>query len=976
MLRLSPIRTLLAIALLMAGVRGFGQVSAPAQIQNIQAHTEQDKVRVEISLTSVVQPSLITAVNPDRLVLDLPGTISEVRQKHVGVNRLGVKDVRFGLNAASPPVTRVVVDLDAVHSYSLSAEGTKIVLTITGTVQEAAKPPRRVPAAAATAPFGGMFRKKPELPSVQADRQVTLPPRPTDHPPAWEPGTGSAKSSSGSTTAGKFGDATVSAAHPKLGSLQSTTVYPSAEVASGTTSAAAIPEAGIVKPEGVVPVPTPANARAAVSTGSFQAASSSGGTSTTGVSPVEAAVKVAPSVAPASSEIALAAKSLTRTSPLAPALVVAAAPPPPVVATRLVPEAVPAEKSVPDKVVPEKVAQGAEKASPLVAKAKPATSAATVGGAGAVSTGGAAPTGALSANVPASAEGALSPDLAAAVEAGKIIEGTSPTTSFKVKHVAAGAAYLDGGRSSGLSEGMKLVIRDDSIKATSDNPDAPDPRVVAELEVVSVAETSAVTEIKSPKRPVKPGDLAYLSAEDEAALVTKRTLSSTRKYPMVLSFTEGDPLDEEVRVELPRPPQPSVNRTRLRLGIDYGGILDHGSAGLTSTQVGFSTRVDITRIGGTFWNLNGFWRGRMTQRSSKGQPTLQDLINRTYQISFSYQNPQSAWVAGFGRLFLPYATSLDTLDGGYFGRRFGHRATAGFFGGSTPDPTSWNYAPGRRMAGGFANFEGGSYEGFHYFSTTGGAASTLNGQFDRPFVFFENSFSYKRLLSLYSAVQADNPPGTPAVAAKPPNPAIPANPGPGAGLSRAFLTFRVQPVSRLSFDANYNYFRDVPAFDPSIPLVLLEKYLFQGVSFGVRAEVVKNVTLYTTLGESSRSGDKKNSLNQTYGATWNQIFHTGLRSDAHYSKFDSAFGAGSYESVSVSRSLMEGSRLEVQLGQQSFLSPIGGATNTKFMNSMFDMNISRHYLLQGGITLNRGNIQNYDQWFFGLGYRFDNREKK
>ena len=78
----------------------------------------------------------------------------------------------------------------------------------------------------------------------------------------------------------------------------------------------------------------------------------------------------------------------------------------------------------------------------------------------------------------------------------------------------------------------------------------------------------------------------------------------------------------------------------------------------------------------------------------------------------------------------------------------------------------------------------------------------------------------------------------------------------------------------------------------------------------------------------------------------------------------------------MSRSLMEGSRLEVQLGQQSFLSPIGGTTNTKFMNSTFDMNISRHYLLQGGITLNRGNIQNYDQWFFGLGYRFDNREKK
>ena len=918
MLRLSTIRSFFAAGLLWSLAGVAGPVSAQiqsAQIQNVQARTEQDKVRVEITLTSPVQPSLITAVNPDRLVLDLANTASDVRQRHIPVNSLGVKVVRIGLNSANPPVTRVVVDLDAVHAYSLSADGKKIVLTITAIRQASAKTlPRRLPAPAASAPFGGIFHKKTDLPSMQADRQVTLPPPPTEHAPAWEPGNSGTNSGSNSAvkSPGTFGDATVSAAHPKLGSLQTTTVYPSAQAAStqAPQSASTMVESAVVKAVGTSVSAAPANATA---------------------SPVP----VVPPSAPASTEIALAARSVPKMNPTWPALVAGLAPPAP----------------LPEEKVGTPVA---------VAKAEPAKIESSVA-AGAAS---------------GTPDAALSPEVAAAVEAGKIIEGTSPTTAFKVKHVAAGAAYLDGGRSSGLTEGMKLVIRDDRIKATTDNPDAPDPRVIAELEVVSVAETSAVTEIKTPKRPVKPGDLAYLSAEDEAALVTKRTLSSTRKYPMVMSFTEGDPLDEEVRAELPRPPQPSVNRTRLRLGLDYGGIRDHSSAGLTSTQIGFSTRADITRIGGTYWNLNGFWRGRLTQNSSKGQPTLQDLLNRTYQISMTYQNPQSQWVAGFGRLFLPWATSLDTLDGGYFGRRFGHRATAGVFGGSTPDPTSFNYAMGRRIAGGFVNFEGGSYEGFHYFSTTGGAAATLNGQFDRPFVFFENSFSYKRLLSLYSAVQGDSPPGTPAVPAKPPNPAVPATAGPGPGLSRAFLTFRVQPVARLSFDANYNYFRDVPAFDPQlVGTGLLDKYLFQGASFGVRAEVIRNVTLYTTLGESARTGDKKNSLNQTYGVVWNQIFHTGLRSDVHYSKFDSSFGAGTYESFSMSRSLIEGSRLEVQMGKQSFISPIGGATNTKFVNSTFDMNLSRHYLLQGGVTVNRGNIQNYDQWFFGLGYRFDNREK-
>ena len=76
-------------------------------------------------------------------------------------------------------------------------------------------------------------------------------------------------------------------------------------------------------------------------------------------------------------------------------------------------------------------------------------------------------------------------------------------------------------------------------------------------------------DIHTPKRDVKAGDLAYLSAQDEQSLVQQNTLSATRKYPTVISFTEGDTLDEEARVQFPRPPMPSVNRARGRIGFDY-----------------------------------------------------------------------------------------------------------------------------------------------------------------------------------------------------------------------------------------------------------------------------------------------------------------------------------------------------------------------------------------------------------------------
>jgi hypothetical protein len=240
--------------------------------------------------------------------------------------------------------------------------------------------------------------------------------------------------------------------------------------------------------------------------------------------------------------------------------------------------------------------------------------------------------------------------------------------------------------------------------------------------------------------------------------------------------------------------------------MDYSSIVSRGSAGAgaSSSQVGVVFRANISRIFGSYWNLSGYWRGRVTQNSPAGQQSIKDLINRTYHLSMTYDNPNSRFVAGFGRLYLPWANSLDTLDGGYFGIRFSPVVTGGVFAGSTPDPTSWSYSPDRRIAGTFINFTGGSYDGIRYSSTSGFAMNTIKWKSDKPFVFFENSISYRQLISVYSSQQADNPKsveGTTRI---------------GNGISRSFVTVRISPSQRISFDINHNYFRDVPTYDPRL----------------------------------------------------------------------------------------------------------------------------------------------------------------
>ena len=558
---------------------------------------------------------------------------------------------------------------------------------------------------------------------------------------------------------------------------------------------------------------------------------------------------------------------------------------------------------------------------------------------------------------------AIEPDIPAALA----LRATHPDfrTAFRIKYVAAGAAYLDGGRGAGLAEGMKLVVRDTPTGSVVAAADGNADDVVAELEVTSVAEASAVSDIHTPKRDVKPGDLAYLSAQDEQSLVQQSTLSATRKYPTVISFTEGDTLDEEARVQVPRPPMPSVNRARGRFGFDYMGTQFHGATGGTNTSLGLVARIDMTRIGGTYWNATGYWRGSLTANNYSGESTLQDLINRTYHIGMTYDNPNSAWVAGFGRMYLPWATSLDTIDGGYFGRRMGHGSTVGIFAGSTPDPTSWSYSPNRRIAGSFVNFEGGSYDDFRYSSTSGVALSTLSWKIDRPFVFFENSISYKRYVSLYDSMQIDSPVGTTAGSS------------PGPGIGQNFLTLRIQPHERIEFDANYSSFRDLPTFDTTlIQTGLLDKYLFQGLSGGVRLEVLKQVWLYTNLGKSNSTGDSKSSLNELYGVTFSRLPWVHIRADGHYAHFNSSFGSGDYKAVSLSRSLNDNFRLELLGGEQNFVSTLSNNTKSKFITSNLEMNFGAHYFLQGGFTVSRGVSQDYDQWLFTLGYRFDTRRAR
>jgi hypothetical protein len=537
---------------------------------------------------------------------------------------------------------------------------------------------------------------------------------------------------------------------------------------------------------------------------------------------------------------------------------------------------------------------------------------------------------------------------------------------FRIKYVTGDSVYLAAGRNLGIEEGMKLsVVKPPPDGAIDNGVRFRGQEHVAELQVISVADSSSVCEILGTSGELRVGQIAFLTVDSLKERRETENAEEADKYPIVVGFTYGDPLDDEVRQaqEKKTIQESPVGRIRGQFGFDYGGTRESG--GFNSRQAGVVINADMTFIGGTYWNFTGYWRGNLnshsTGASGTGTTTLNDLINRTYHLSFTYENPYSPSRIGIGRLFLPWAPSLSTIDGGYFGRRISRTMTVGVFGGSTPDPTSWSYNPDQRIAGSFVNYESGDFDHTRFFSTAGIAMTSIQWRVARQFAFFENTYSWKRYVSFYNSLQADEARVSPLLNGG-------SNP---TGISQSYSSIRFQPVNRLSFGINHNYFRNLPTFDPKlVGTGLLDQYLFQGFSGDVRVELPKRITLYTSLGRSKTSADQKASLNQGYGITFGNLWNTGLGADFHYSKFNSSFGRGEYEAFSLTKSLSESLRIQMMAGRQTFNSSLSTNNNSDFVNAVADWNIGPRYFLEGNFGWYNGTTLKYQQWSTVFGYRF------
>ena len=219
---------LVACMLLVSGALAQSTAGTTATVENVTVARDGSGLRVEVTLSSPVQPSVETAINPDRILLDFPGTITNSKTEKEIHMQMEYAAYARASTAACLPVTRVVLDLDQARSYTTRAEGNRIIITV-GPLLSAKSGRSAGPAPPVSLGLGGIFRRKTSAPqSTTADESpsISLP-------------TSSAPTSASPSTSGP-----VKTASDRRRNLSGNRPAPDAKPHDGSVSTGGFPSAG------------------------------------------------------------------------------------------------------------------------------------------------------------------------------------------------------------------------------------------------------------------------------------------------------------------------------------------------------------------------------------------------------------------------------------------------------------------------------------------------------------------------------------------------------------------------------------------------------------------------------------------------------------------------------------------------------------------------------------------------------------
>lgn len=116
------------------------------RIRSVSIEQTEGGPALAIASNGALVPAITKLDGPPRLVIDLAGAVNAVPRSHIGGTGDGIKSIRVSQYQASPPLTRVVVDLSEARDYAWETVQNKLLVHLRRPEESADAVPDKAPA--------------------------------------------------------------------------------------------------------------------------------------------------------------------------------------------------------------------------------------------------------------------------------------------------------------------------------------------------------------------------------------------------------------------------------------------------------------------------------------------------------------------------------------------------------------------------------------------------------------------------------------------------------------------------------------------------------------------------------------------------------------------------------------------------------------------------------------------------------------
>jgi len=594
--------------------------------------------------------------------------------------------------------------------------------------------------------------------------------------------------------------------------------------------------------------------------------------------------------------------------------------------------------------------------------------------------------------------------------AGIALPIVSAENAFQVRYRSAQAVYLDAGTLGGLTVGDHLeVVRED--------------RVIAEIEVIFVADHSASCKIveeservvaddvvrakpqdgsvgeaiaddgiavaSPPLRPSAPGDAVGFVGKDGRIHIVDATNSeglpaSTSTSPSAAS--EEEPSIEQViaaeaaslalapsadtpgRWQPPRGVRQRSTQVSGTVVVEMEDFKDESEAQrLDFQRLGARVSIRILDIGGHPYSLRVRARTQQNRRSlvGSGDLPITESRDRFYELSLAYDPPQGRFAYRVGRMSASPYVGVGYVDGFLGQVALTSSIEVGGFAGASGNIESLGFDAGRQKYGLFTRFTSSTTDsGLPWEVILAGVREQGLEDISREYVTLQSRFSSggRGRFSFYQRTEVDVNRGWRKDLSEK-----------GVQISNLSLvgTAQLSRFSRLSI--SYDRFEPYRTEESRpLPEEVFSAFLRQGWRASLYFGKPRGLNVSLSAGYRSQEGEEEKTVSYGLGLRYTDVASVGLSLGANFLGFSNPFNEGYVATAQASQQIPGGHLIDVTLGNRVSNNLLFEDTERKsyWARAGAWIQLPKNLFGNAEYELGRGDDLQGQRFSLGLGYRF------